>query len=754
MWSLSTPARAGGLIDRPPFPHRVTAVIPHRDTPDLLRLCIRFLERQTERPYIMVIDTGSRDDLLHGVLAMRSETTEIHQIACHGPDQIVASISHALDLGLSACRTDWMWCLHSDCFVTDRHMLEDMLALGGGGDFGAIGYRAPHGLSFGADGAGLLSSTCTLYHVPTLDRHEISWSIRRSERRAEGNGQPSFITPELAAHSRLRERGVATFFIADEQPQGVEIDAHRVHLRAATARRIGLARNDRDDRAILDRLADLAESGDGLLREQRAASNQRLAAPASAHDAPRAAERAPTVSILVTARNYARFLRECLQSCVSQSVEPIDVIYSDDASTDESVEIARSFPRVTVLAGRRHDGVCAARNRAVAASRGEVLIHVDGDDRLPPDFVARHVAALTPDTPFVYGPAQAFGEHSTLWSVQPWGERPIWEMNFCNTSSAIWRTVFDAAGGWRENPTGTFWDWDLFLRASRFGTPAPSTATLEYRQHGESWSHTHAAEAEWSSRVGVLGQVRRARVKLSIACIHSGRLPGLLKRWCNAIAANVSRAELSHRPDLTILDNSTDQADSLYRETGRLGALFSAVRILPHPARVKWSNETERRNAVATFMAEASNRVLDETRGELVWLVEDDVIPPPLALRQLLTTITEGYPLRAAVSALYRNRHDDVGWIAGHWDRDSPRNMREPFYDGGVMTVDFAGTGCLLFWRALAPDRFAPFLATTKHGLIASHDWAFTDAMSRSGRKVVMLTDIRCRHYKAEGDWV
>lgn len=461
---------------------------------------------------------------------------------------------------------------------------------------------------------------------------------------------------------------------------------------------------------------------------------------------------APLVSIIVTARNYSRFLKECLASCLAQTDSSVEVIYSDDGSTDESISVAREFPAVRTIARRDHAGVVAARNRAVAISRGDILVHVDGDDRLPPDFVSKHRSALRPGVPFVYGPAQAFGEIDTLWNVQPWGDKPIWEMNFCNTSSAIRRVVFEAAGGWQENPTGTLWDWDLFLRASRFGEPAPSTAVLQYRQHAESWSHTHERESQWDRRIKMLADVRRARARLSIACIYSGRLPGLLKRWCNAIAANVSRAELPHHPDLTILDNSTDQADSLYRETGRLGEFFSAIRILPHPVRLKWSNETERRNAVATFMADASNRVLEETRGELVWLIEDDVVPPPTALRDMFTAVTEGYPMPAAVFAPYRNRHTGIGWVAAKWIRGgAPADIRD--LPSEPTSVDMAGTGCLLFWRSLCQPRFEPFLETPS-GLVAAHDWAFTNAIREAGRRTSLLPSARCRHYVTETEWV
>lgn len=251
-------------MGRPAFPYRVTAVIPHRDTPDLLRLCIRFLERQTERPYIMVVDTGSRDELLHGVLAMRGEGIEVHQISCHGHDQAVASVSYAMDLALAACRTEWLWCLHSDCFMTNREALTVMLSRAEGGANPVVGYELPP--SHNGDQRGMISHTCTLFHVPTLDRLNVTWSMRRFARQendANGHLPPS---PETVVNHRLHDAGVTPVLLGSERAHGVEIDAHRVHLRAATARRVGLAKEAGDEaaeRSIVDWLARLSDSDDG-----------------------------------------------------------------------------------------------------------------------------------------------------------------------------------------------------------------------------------------------------------------------------------------------------------------------------------------------------------------------------------------------------------------------------------------------------------------------------------------------------------
>jgi glycosyltransferase involved in cell wall biosynthesis len=636
-----------------------------------------------------------------------------------------------MDAAMSLCRTEYLWCLHSDCFVINRNLLAELLEQADGGKQPVIGYESVSANKH-AECKGMVSHTCTLLHMPTMDRLDVSWSMRRLKTRYAVGATDVISDVEMALNYRLREGGIVPLILGAETQGEVERDANRVHLRSATlgadllAAQPG-ARTGKE--TVLEELREIEIRGRMQMQVSHALSFRRSS---------------PRVSIIVTARNYGRFLAECLSSCLTQSEQSVEVIYSDDASTDDSVKVARSIPDVRTIAHPIHTGVVASRNRGVSTSRGDVLIHVDGDDRLPHDFVAKHLEALTDSTPFVYGPAQAFGLHDTLWKVEPWGNLPLWEMNFVNTSAAIWRRAFDAAGGWRETSGRTMWDWHLFLRASRYGTPAPSEAVLQYRQHNESWSHSHDVERT-ARRVELLGNIRRELVRVSVGCVYSGRVPELLPRWLDAICQNLAVAGVV--PELVILDNSKDQADALYRETGNRSPSFSSVRITPNPWPWSWKSEIERRNLVATFMAASSNRILTETTGELVWLVEDDVIVPHGGFNELFHAITDGHPLKGAVAGAYQNRHTKANWVSGYWRDDKPVEI--PALDEGQMSVDLTGTGCLLFWRDLVPPRFEPFL----NG-IPAHDWAFAQGIKGNRRDVVLVPSVRCKHYVTKDEWV
>ena len=92
---------------------------------------------------------------------------------------------------------------------------------------------------------------------------------------------------------------------------------------------------------------------------------------------------APVVSIIVPVYNAERYLGECLDSLLGQSLEDIEVIAVDDGSTDGSAALlahrAAADGRLKVIA-KANGGAAAARNTGLAAATGDYVLFVDADD--------------------------------------------------------------------------------------------------------------------------------------------------------------------------------------------------------------------------------------------------------------------------------------------------------------------------------------------------------------------------------------
>ncbi len=116
----------------------------------------------------------------------------------------------------------------------------------------------------------------------------------------------------------------------------------------------------------------------------------------------------PLVSIIIPAYNAAATLGETLASARAQTWPSLEIIVVDDGSRDQTAEIAAKHaardPRVTLIR-KKNGGVSAARNDAIARSRGAFIAPLDSDDIWHPEKLVRQMrrmAALGPQCGFVY----------------------------------------------------------------------------------------------------------------------------------------------------------------------------------------------------------------------------------------------------------------------------------------------------------------------------------------------------------------
>ena len=117
------------------------------------------------------------------------------------------------------------------------------------------------------------------------------------------------------------------------------------------------------------------------------------------HILPPSVVKKPLVSILCYNYNYGRYLEQCLESAFAQTYPNIEVCFSDNASTDDSWNIALSFARrhpgrMTLTRNRKNLGPDTNFRNCYKVMEGKYFINFCSDDVLAPDYVEQCVNAL------------------------------------------------------------------------------------------------------------------------------------------------------------------------------------------------------------------------------------------------------------------------------------------------------------------------------------------------------------------------
>ena len=94
----------------------------------------------------------------------------------------------------------------------------------------------------------------------------------------------------------------------------------------------------------------------------------------------------PKVSVIIPTYNSEDYIAQALESLFNQTYRNFEIILIDDASTDSTVQIARSFrdKRLQILKNSQNRGVSYGRNRGIRQAKGNWIALLDSDDWYAP----------------------------------------------------------------------------------------------------------------------------------------------------------------------------------------------------------------------------------------------------------------------------------------------------------------------------------------------------------------------------------
>lgn len=178
----------------------------------------------------------------------------------------------------------------------------------------------------------------------------------------------------------------------------------------------------------------------------------------------------PLVSVCIYNFEYGRYLSQCLESIAAQTYGHIEVCFSDNASTDDSWQIAMDFAKrypkkMSLVRNRKNFGASSNQENTMYDARGKYMLFLCSDDAIRPEFVERCIALLEehPDAAYAMVHRDIMDEEGRISSEPPFYDRSCLIRGKEQTAVYMMTSV---------NPciSQILYRRDLFMSNSRLGT--------------------------------------------------------------------------------------------------------------------------------------------------------------------------------------------------------------------------------------------------------------------------------------------
>jgi glycosyltransferase involved in cell wall biosynthesis len=176
------------------------------------------------------------------------------------------------------------------------------------------------------------------------------------------------------------------------------------------------------------------------------------------------------VSIIIPAYNAVNTLPICLKSIIRQNYpsRDLEVLIINDGSTDGTPEIIQQLTlpgNIQLYTHQKNRGLAAARNTGIRHARGDVLIFLDADMEIPPDFIQEHLtfhqrkqvigvlSAIAPAPDCVYDKYQRYLHEGRRGALKYPASEPLPHHVFLFGCTSIKKSALGSVGLFDENIT-------------------------------------------------------------------------------------------------------------------------------------------------------------------------------------------------------------------------------------------------------------------------------------------------------------
>jgi len=407
------------------------------------------------------------------------------------------------------------------------------------------------------------------------------------------------------------------------------------------------------------------------------------------------------VSVVIICHNYGKYLAEAITSVLMQTHPAAEIVVIDDASTDNTSEIAKAF------AG---NGVeyCYVETRNIHENRRiglelttcPVLCFLDADDRLSPDYLEEGLRRFSDlSVGVVYSDIQQFGIDEPPWLIV---KPPVADgyllarLNYIHAGSLVLRVALEQSGSW-DRPLDinkTHEDWFMWRKVLAHNWKAVRQKSLyHYRSHED--SRFNQLTGTGCNTYFEQFNMRAEVITLFIA------LSGRLSQW-KTLAAFLEEQTWPHdQVQLVLMD--TSQSDLFYRtvrawvdagdynDVRLFRCCVGAPGLADEDRAADWKKVAQVRKAAAKIYSRLASLV----STDYCWILEDDIRPPLDVCERLLRSFDQD---TASVSAPYRSRYH-AGFCA--WRHG---NIDKQLESGVDCTIKIPGCGVELLSDVLMDD--------------------------------------------------
>lgn len=417
------------------------------------------------------------------------------------------------------------------------------------------------------------------------------------------------------------------------------------------------------------------------------------------------------VSVVIPCHNYARYLKECVNSLYDQFFRPSQIIVIDDNSTDNINEVCSTLDGIDLYKCNFKD-VHKVRKFGLEYVKERYVCFLDADDKLPKQYFKESVDIFDSNTriAITYPRLEYFdGKSGTAYNTEnapdtltsddlecrnwiPAGS--VYRTGILRQSEAFNRGDIDPSKSWCQ-------DWIIAREVLRSGSwiAKKMQTPLMYRAHNLNMS-SKRSESYWEE-----ANLENEIITMVIAFSGRWRCWDKMLQWIKTQSWPVDKLRLmilnnTHNILTTNILGLSDWRSSIQIETCNLG----------------YSNLKDENRVGSLAVQDSVNMVVGQSyniattmsRTEFMFFLEDDVIPhDPNCIEKLMKSIGHNV---VGVSGIYPTRYDNQVTCAV---KDLTNYKFMPLIGEGVQPVAMTGFGCLLTRRSFL--RKYPLVTDGKH---------------------------------------